>query len=54
MPEIDTVETLKKYSMDYNVNDNKWNLVTGDKEQIYNLARKSYLAAEDVEFKNMI
>ena len=51
MPEIDTVETLKKYSMDYNVNDNKWNLVTGDKEQIYNLARKSYLAAEDVEFK---
>ena len=51
MPEIDTVETLKKYSMDYNVDDNKWNLVTGDKEQIYNLARKSYLAAEDVEFK---
>lgn len=51
MPEIDTVETLKKYSIDYNVNDNKWNLVTGDKEQIYNLARKSYLAAEDVEFK---
>ena len=51
MPEVDTVETLKKYSMDYNVNDNKWNLVTGDKEQIYNLARKSYLAAEDAEFK---
>ena len=26
-------------------------MVTGDKEQIYNLARKSYLAAEDVEFR---
>jgi protein SCO1/2 len=51
MPEVDNVETLKKYSMDYNVNDSKWNLVTGDKEQIYNLARKSYLAAENVEFK---
>ena len=51
MPEVDNVETLKKYSMDYNVDDNKWNLVTGDKEQIYNLARKSYLAAEDVEFR---
>ena len=51
MPEVDNVEVLKKYSMDYNVNYNKWNLVTGDKEQIYNLARKSYLAAEDVEFK---
>tara|TARA_A100001011_G_scaffold103852_2_gene109863 strand:- start:18365 stop:19033 length:669 start_codon:yes stop_codon:yes gene_type:complete len=51
MPEVDNVEALKKYSMDYNVDDNKWNLVTGDKEQIYNLARKSYLAAEDAEFK---
>ena len=51
MPEVDNVEALKKYSIDYNVNDNQWNLVTGDKEQIYNLARKSYLAAEDVEFK---
>ena len=51
MPEIDTVETLKKYSVDYNVDDNKWNLVTGDKKQIYNLARKSYLAAEDIEFR---
>ena len=49
MPEVDNVEVLKKYSMDYNVNYNKWNLVTGDKEQIYNLARKSYLVAEDVE-----
>ncbi len=28
-------------------NDDKWNLVTGDKKQIYNLARKSYLAVED-------
>ena len=51
MPEIDSVEVLKKYSKDYNVDDKKWNLVTGDKEQIYNLARKSYLAAEDVEFR---
>ena len=51
MPEIDTVEKLKKYSMDYYVDGKKWNLVTGDKEQIYNLARKSYLAAEDAEFK---
>ena len=27
--------------------DAKWNLVTGDKKQIYELARKSYLAALD-------
>ena len=27
--------------------DKKWNLVTGDKKQIYDLARKSYLAVKD-------
>ena len=43
-PEIDSVEQLKKYAISNNINDNKWNLVTGDKKQIYDLARKSYLA----------
>ena len=33
-----------------NINDNKWNLVTGDKKQIYDLARKSYLAVENSNF----
>ncbi len=45
-PEIDTVAQLKKYAIQKGVNDKKWNLVTGDKKQIYDLARKSYLAAE--------
>ena len=48
-PEIDTKDVLKKYAIEKGVIDAKWNLVTGDKEQIYNLARKSYLVAEDVE-----
>ena len=47
-PEIDTKDVLKKYAIEKGVMDDKWNLVTGDKEQIYNLARKSYLVAEDV------
>ena len=42
-PEIDSVEVLKKYAIDKGVNDKKWNLMTGDKKQIYNLARKSFL-----------
>ena len=42
-------EVLKKYSLEKGVIDSKWNLVTGDKKQIYNLARKSYLVAEDIE-----
>ncbi len=46
-PEIDTVEQLKKYAIKKGVNDKKWNLVTGDKGEIYRLARKSYLAVKD-------
>ena len=50
IPEVDTVQQLKKYSIENKVNDSKWNLVTGDKKQIYDLARKSYLAVEDTEY----
>jgi len=46
-PEIDTVAQLKKYAIEKGVNDAKWNLVTGDKKQIYELARKSYLAVQE-------
>jgi protein SCO1/2 len=49
-PEIDSIEVLKKYAIDNNVIDSKWNLVTGEKKEIYNLARKSYLAAKDNNF----
>lgn len=46
-PEIDSVAQLKKYAIEKGVNDTKWNLVTGDKKQIYELARKSYLAVQE-------
>lgn len=49
-PEIDSVPQLKKYALEKGVDDAKWNLVTGDKKEIYDLARKSYLAAKDVPF----
>ncbi len=45
-PEIDSVPLLKKYALEKGVRDSKWNLVTGDKKQIYELARKSYLAVK--------
>jgi len=46
-PEIDSVAQLKKYALEKGVDDSKWNLVTGDKKQIYDLARKSYLAVKN-------
>ena len=45
-PEIDSVAQLKKYAIENGVDDSKWNLVTGDKRQIYNLARKSYMVVK--------
>ncbi|WP_299319144.1 SCO family protein [uncultured Maribacter sp.] len=45
-PEIDSVAQLKKYALEKGVDDSNWNLVTGDKKQIYDLARKSYLAVK--------
>jgi protein SCO1/2 len=45
-PEIDSVPVLKKYALAKGVVDSKWNLVTGNKKDIYSLARKSYLAVK--------
>lgn len=45
-PEIDSVPILKKYALEKGVDDSKWNLVTGDKKDIYTMARKSYLAVK--------
>ncbi|WP_026754442.1 SCO family protein [Sediminibacter sp. Hel_I_10] len=46
-PEIDSVAQLKAYALEKKVDDSKWNLVTGDRKQIYDLARKSYLVVKD-------
>ena len=46
-PFIDSVAVLRKYADEKGVIDSKWNLVTGDKMHIYNLARKSYFAVLD-------
>ena len=46
-PKIDSVPQLKKYAIEKGVIDKKWNLVTGDKKEIYDLARKSYLAVKE-------
>jgi protein SCO1/2 len=45
-PDIDSVPVLKKYALAKGVVDAKWNLVTGDKKDIYSMARKSYLAVK--------
>ncbi|TAI49020.1 SCO family protein [Flagellimonas allohymeniacidonis] len=46
-PEMDNVSILREYANRHGVVDTKWNITTGDKKHIYNLARKSYFAAVD-------
>lgn len=45
-PDIDSPEVLKKYAIEKGVDDSRWNLVTGNKKDIYYLGRKSYLAVK--------
>jgi len=47
MPWRDSVSLLKDYATKNKVLDGKWNLVTGDKDALYNIARTGYFADED-------
>ncbi|MGB5263527.1 MAG: SCO family protein, partial [Lutimonas sp.] len=44
---MDSVPMLKDYANKKGAIDGKWDLTTGDKKHIYNLARKSYFAVLD-------
>jgi protein SCO1/2 len=49
-PEHDSVEVLQEYGERYGADPNKWYFLTGDREQIYSLARKGfYLPVQQVE-----
>ncbi|MDE3251968.1 MAG: SCO family protein [Bacteroidota bacterium] len=47
-PDLDSVKVLQKYALAYGVQKGKWNLVTGNRDQLYTLARRSYFADEDL------
>jgi protein SCO1/2 len=51
-PDIDSVQQLKKYAVEHNIDASRWHLVTGDKDKIYELARRSYFAERDIGFQN--
>ena len=47
-PWIDTVKQLQRYANEYDVIPEKWHLVTGDKQEIYDLARNAYFAEKEI------
>lgn len=54
MPSTDTVSVLREYATGQNAIDNKWHLVTGDKQEIYSLGRDQYFVENDLaEPKNI-
>lgn len=46
MPWVDSVGRLDKYGQMNNINSDQWHLVTGEKHEIYKMARESYFADE--------
>ncbi|SFH82456.1 protein SCO1/2 [Halpernia frigidisoli] len=49
-PWIDTPSVLKQFKAKYNIKTKNWNFLTGNKSEIYKIARKSYFAEEDIGF----
>lgn len=49
LPEIDSVQRLASYAGRFHIQSN-WHLLTGNKEEIYNIARKSYFADEETGY----
>jgi protein SCO1 len=49
-PWVDSVARLKSYADNNDITSPSWHLLTGNKGDIYTLARKSYFAEEDLGF----
>ena len=49
-PWLDSPEVLNRYKKEFTLNSDNWHFLTGDKNKIYSLARKSYFAEEEIGF----
>jgi protein SCO1/2 len=49
-PDEDSVPVLAAYAAENKVDGNKWNLLTGDKNELYRLAKKEYFAGDSVGY----
>ncbi|MEZ4889897.1 MAG: SCO family protein [Crocinitomicaceae bacterium] len=52
-PKNDTVAQMKRYAAQHHANDKQWWFLTGDKEQLYDLARKSFFVLKPAEAENV-
>ncbi len=50
-PDIDSIPRLKEYAIDHHVLSGQWHLLTGDRKEIYTIAREGYFADEEAGIK---
>ena len=51
-PDYDSVEIMRKYAEEHNVKGDNWHFLTGEKKDLYTLARRSYFLLKKAEVKN--
>ncbi len=51
-PETDSVAQLKKYAKEHAANDKQWHFLTGKKDDLYQLARRSFFVLKPAETVN--
>ncbi len=52
-PQNDTVQRMKWYANKHNASGDNWHFLTGDKEDLYQLARTSYFTLKPAEARNL-
>ena len=51
-PDVDTVEQMKRYADQHGADAKQWYFLTGDKDKLYDLARKSFFVLKPAEAEN--
>ncbi len=51
-PENDTVEQMKRYATTHQVNSDRWHFLTGSRDDLYRLARRSFFVLKPAEAEN--
>ncbi|MCO5260534.1 MAG: SCO family protein [Crocinitomicaceae bacterium] len=52
-PETDDVKQLNKYAKDHHADNSQWWFLTGEKDKLYELARKSFFVLKPAEAENV-
>jgi protein SCO1/2 len=51
-PAVDTVEQMQRYANEHSADAKQWHFLTGEKDKLYDLARKSFFVLKPAEAEN--